>query len=220
MSTPVGQGRVALVAGAGSARGRAVAVALAEAGMDVALSTGTRAREETFAVNSVANELWAIGRRHVVLSMDFREPPSVAEAIRRALTELGQLDLLVNAGEYQDAQPFAETPESVWQRALELNLGAVYLTCHGAGQAMLARGVGRILNIVSSAALRGRAEAAPLAAAQAGVLGLTRSLAAEWSGRVAVNAVVASVDLPPALGPLAVLLATAPVELSGQIFEL
>ena len=214
-------GQVAFVAGAGNRIGRAIAVTLAEAGMEIALGAGAATTEETFAVNSIANELWAIGRRHLVLSMDYREPPSVVEAIRQARAELGPIDLLVNVGEDAILQPFSETPLSVWQRAIDRNLGGVYLTCQAAGQAMLERGAGRILNAMPAVALQGRAGAASLAAAQAGVLGLTRSLAAEWSGRIALNAIVVS-DAAPSmrLGPLAVLLASAPIELSGQVFEI
>jgi NAD(P)-dependent dehydrogenase (short-subunit alcohol dehydrogenase family) len=219
VSAPALPAQIALIVGAAGPRGRVLAVALAEAGMAVALAAGSGATREAFAVNSVANELWAIGRRSLVLEMDFRQPPSVAEAVRRALNELGPIDLLINAGEYAEPRPFAETPETVWQQCLDLNLSAVYLTCHAVGQAMLDRGAGRILNIVSTVAVQGRSESAPLAAAQAGVVGLTRSLAAEWRGRVAVNGAVTDEPAGP-LGPLAVLLASAPIELSGHVFEL
>ena len=221
MTAPPPSAPLALLAGAGSRHGRVVALSLAEAGVEIALAAATRATEQSFAVNSIANELWAIGRRHVVLSMDFHEPPSVAEAIAQILAEFGRIDVLVNAAEEAVSQPFAETPESAWQRALDRNFGGARLTCHAAGKAMLERSGGRIINIVSTAAVRGGAGAAPLAAAQAGVLGLTRSLAAEWGGRIAVNAVVAGDTTPPqALGSLITLLASTPIELTGQVFEL
>ena len=185
--------RVALVAGADGRHGRAVAVALAEAGASVALVGAQNDRSAEFAINSIANELWAIGRPHLTMQMDIDQPESVGLAVRQALAEFGRIDLLLNLFESVGEQPFSDLTQAAWQRSLDLNLGSVYLTSHAVSQAMLERDGGSILNVVSSAA-HGRARAAPLAAAQAGVIALSRSLALEWEGRIAVNCAVTSAD--------------------------
>lgn len=217
------EGKVAFVAGAAGRFGRTMAVALAEAGAEIVLASATRETAEEFAINSIANELWALERRYLTLTMDYDEPESVVAAFGQALRELGRLDLLVNAaGPPPNVElPFASMPEAEWERVLRLRLGGVALTCRAAGQAMLERDGGSILNLVTPAG-EGKAGEAALAAAEAGILGLTRSLALEWQGRVRVNAAILRVDTPPeSLGLLVTLLGGAgPSGLSGQVFEL
>lgn len=215
------EGRVALVVGAGGRFGRAIAVALAEAGADVALAGASRETAEEFAINSVANELWALERRHVTLTMDLEEPPSVSEAFTQALRELGGIDLVVNATLAADAgdSPFLETSAAGWERVLRRRLGGAALVCRAAAETMLTRG-GSVLILVTRAA-RGRANASALAAAEAGIIGLTRSLALEWSGRLAVNVAVIGDETPlPLLTALATALGGAGGSLTGQVFEL
>jgi len=88
-------GRVALIAGAAGPLGRAIAVALAEAGAELVLTTSTRADAEEFAINSIGNELWALDRRYLALVVDLDDPASIAEALRRSVSELGRLDVVI-----------------------------------------------------------------------------------------------------------------------------
>ncbi|MGI8551169.1 MAG: SDR family NAD(P)-dependent oxidoreductase [Dehalococcoidia bacterium] len=220
-------GHTVLIVGAGSRYGRPLTIALAEAGANIAVAGSSRATDETFAVASVANELWALGGRYLTLTMDLQEPSSVVEAIGRTLTEFGKIDLLVNAVEFDAPTPFAETPDARWEEIIRRNLGGVYLTCKLAGQAMLDQGRGSIFNVVSDAVL-GRSGSAALAAAQGGVLALTRSLAVEWRDRIAVNAVVleqhesgaAIESLVPKLAGTLAERGDSPFGLTGRLFEL
>jgi NAD(P)-dependent dehydrogenase (short-subunit alcohol dehydrogenase family) len=217
------EGRVAFLAGAGGRFGRPIAVALAEAGAVITLASSSRATTEGFAIASIANELWALGSRHLNLTMDVAEPESVMAAFQEARVELGRIDLLINAAEPPDASDleFLATTDADWQRIMQVRLGAVYLTCHAAGRIMFEQEHGSILTLVSSAA-RGRAGSAAPAAAEAGVLGLSRSLALEWPGRISVNtAVVQAETSPSAVAALSALLAGEDAAgLSGQVFEL
>ncbi len=184
------RGRTALVIGAGGAIGRAVAVALAEAGADVAVATSTRAQREEVAANSCANEIWALNRRGFAQAIDAASEPDVAALLERAVSELGRLDILVNAHDLPFAKPLPDTTSAEWRRVIEVNLTGVFLACRAAATPMLAQGSGRIINIVSLLGERGMSNGAAYCAAQAGVLNLTRALALEWArSGVKVNAI-------------------------------
>jgi NAD(P)-dependent dehydrogenase (short-subunit alcohol dehydrogenase family) len=217
------EGLVALISGADGHFGRPVAVALAEAGADLALATSTADDASVFAVSSIANELWALGRRHLTITTAPDQPESVAEAVRQTRSELGRLDLLVNlpAPGAGAQTPFAGISGDEWRQILQLRLGPVADFCRAGGAAMLANGGGAILNVVGSAS-SGRPVATAPAAAEAGVLALTRSLALEWAGTVIVNAATIREQTPAtALGSLAVLLASVgQTSITGQVFTL
>ncbi len=218
------QGRVAWVAGAAGPLGRAVAVALAEAGADLALSVDSGDDAALFAMNSIANELWALDRRQLALTMDATDPESAAQAMQQAVTELGRLDLLVTLPPPAATQaPRAASAPTAVAAAVQRRLTGVLLLCRAAGVAMGERG--GIVNIVAPEAAGG----AVYAAGEAGVLGLSSAsggLAREWAGRVAVNAIRLSDGAEPAaVARLVVLLAGAlPGDgagaISGQVLEL
>jgi NAD(P)-dependent dehydrogenase (short-subunit alcohol dehydrogenase family) len=182
--------RAALVIGAGGAIGRAVAVALAEAGADVAVATSTRAQKEEVVANSCANEVWALNRRGFAQAIDAASESDVSALLQRAVSELGRLDVLVNAHDLPFARPLPDTTLAEWQRVIEVNLTGVFLACRAAAAPMLAQGSGRIINVVSLLGERGMSNGSAFCAAQAGVLNLTRSLALEWArSGVKVNAI-------------------------------
>ncbi len=174
-------GKAALVIGASNSIGRAATVALAEAGADVAVATTTRSQAEEVAANSCANEIWALNRRGFAASIDAASESDVEALMERAVSELGRLDVLVNAQDLPFAKPLPEVALAEWQRVLEVNLTAVYLACRAAGKTMLSQGSGRIINIVSLLGERGLANGGAYCAAKAGVLNLTRALALEWA---------------------------------------
>lgn len=182
--------RKALVIGASNPIGRAAAVALAEAGADVAVATTLPTSEEEVAANSCANEIWALGRRGFAQALDASRETDVQALIQRTLSELGRLDVLVNAQDLPFAKPLPEITIAEWQRVLEANLTAVYLACRAAVGAMLPQGKGRIINISSVLGERGLINGSAYCAAKAAVLNLTRALALEWARTgVTVNAI-------------------------------
>jgi 3-oxoacyl-[acyl-carrier protein] reductase len=184
------RGKSALVIGASRPVGRAVAVSLAEAGANVAVSTTTRSRREEVAANSCANEVWALNRKGFAAAIDAAREDDVQSLLEWALSELGRLDVLVNAHDLPFAKPLPEVTPNEWRRVLDVNLTGVYLACRAAAAPMLSQGSGRIINVVSLLAERGLVNGAAYCAAQAGVMNLTRALALEWArSGVTVNAI-------------------------------
>ncbi len=86
------RGKCVLVIGGETAAGRALAVALAEAGADVAIASLSLGIDTEFAVNSALNELWAMGRKGLALTIDATDAAQLREAVARAERELGHLD--------------------------------------------------------------------------------------------------------------------------------
>ncbi len=184
------QGRMALVIGASGPLGRAAAVALAEAGADVAASTTTRSQREEVAANSCTNEVWALNRKGFAQAIDAASETDVEALVQRTVSELGRLDILVNAHDLPFAKPLVEVAPDEWRRVVDVNLTGVYLACRAAAGRMLTQGSGRIINVVSLLAERGMANGAATCAVQAGVMNLTRALALEWAKTgVTVNAI-------------------------------
>ncbi len=180
----------ALVIGASNPIGRAAAVMLAEAGADVAVATTTRSRREEVVAHSCANEVWALNRRGFAEGIDAANDSEVEALVRRTVSELGGLHVLVNAHDLPFAKPVHEMSPVEWRRVLDVNLTGVYLACRAAAAPMLSQGWGRIINVASVLGERGMSNGAAYCAAQAGVLNLTRALALEWArSGIKVNAI-------------------------------
>lgn len=183
------RGRVALVLGAGDPLGRAAAVALAESGADVAVSSLRGGPREIVRVQSVANEIWSLGRRNLALELDATDESAVDTALAQVESELGGLDILVNAADLVAAAPIEALRAEDWHQLLAANLLAPASVARAAAQAMKRRGFGRIINVVSILAARGVAHTSAYAAAHAGVLAITRTLSQEWArDGITVNA--------------------------------
>jgi len=177
-------GRVAVVTGASSGLGVAFAQALAEAGADVAL--GAR-REDRLADTRALVE--KAGRRAVAVRTDVTEPADCDALVAAAMAEFGQVDILVNNAGVGTAVPATrETPEQ-FRSVIELNLNGCYWMAQACGRVM---GPGSsIINISSVLGLTsaGLPQAA-YSASKAGLIGLTRDLAQQWTSRkgIRVNA--------------------------------
>ncbi len=174
-------GRVALVVGAGDPLGRAAAVALAEAGADVAVASLRAGPQEVMRVNSVANEVWSLGRGNVAITLDATSPTSVDAAVGRVTSELGRLDILVNAADLVAAAPLEALLPGDWDAILGANLLGPAMVARAAAAPMKAAGYGRIINLVSVLAARGVANTSAYAAAHGGLLALSRALSQEWA---------------------------------------
>jgi NAD(P)-dependent dehydrogenase (short-subunit alcohol dehydrogenase family) len=132
------EGKNALVIGASGVLGRAATVALADAGANVGVTTSTRSKREGVVANSCANEVWALNRKGFAHAIDAADEADVQAAVQRAVTELGSLDILVNAPDLPFAKPLIEITPAEWRRAIDVNLTGVYLACRAAGEVMLA----------------------------------------------------------------------------------
>jgi NAD(P)-dependent dehydrogenase (short-subunit alcohol dehydrogenase family) len=184
------EGKSALVIGASNPIGRAIAVALAEAGADVGVATTTTHPDETVLVNSCANEIWALNRKHFAHTIHAGDEADVEVIIQRTVSELGRIDILVNAHDLPFARPVAETSYREWRKVIDTNLGGVFLASKYAAKEMLKHGWGRIVNVASVLGERGLVNGAAYCAAEAGVVNLTRALALEWArDGIKVNAI-------------------------------
>ena len=178
-------GKVAVVTGASSGLGVAFAQALAEAGADVAL--GAR-RVDRLA--ETAELVTAAGRRVVTVATDVADPAQCQALVDAAVAELGRVDILVNNAGIGTAVPATrETPEQ-FRQVIDINLNGCYWMAQACGRVM--QPGSSIINISSVLGLTTAAlPQAAYSASKAGLIGLTRDLAQQWTGRkgIRVNAV-------------------------------
>jgi NAD(P)-dependent dehydrogenase (short-subunit alcohol dehydrogenase family) len=177
------ENRVAIVTGAARGIGRKVALTLAGRGYAVA-ANDLNAPEET------VEELKGIGADTLSLPGDVSDEGAVRGMVEVVIDKLGRVDVLVNNAGVSLISPSEETTLADWQRLLKVNLTGPFLMCREFGKVMLDQGDGSIVNVSSVAGLLGVADRAAYNASKHGLVGLTRTLAAEWGGRgVRVNAV-------------------------------
>jgi NAD(P)-dependent dehydrogenase (short-subunit alcohol dehydrogenase family) len=175
--------RVAVVTGAAQGIGRRVAEVLADRGYALALTDLHDATETVAAVRER-------GREALDVPGDVSVQADVAAFAEQVRERFGQVDVLVNNAGISFIEPAEDTAAEQWRRVLEVNLTGPFLLCQAFGRMMLEAGVGSIVNVASIAGLRGVADRAAYNASKHGLVGLTRTLAAEWGGRgVRVNAV-------------------------------
>jgi NAD(P)-dependent dehydrogenase (short-subunit alcohol dehydrogenase family) len=175
--------QVAVVTGAARGIGRQVALVLAGRGYAVA-ANDLSAPEETL------GELERLGAQALAIPGDVSDEEAVREMVRGVMEGFGRVDVLVNNAGISAIAPAEETTLADWKRILAVNLTGPFLMSREFGQAMLRQGQGSIVNVSSVAGLLGIADRAAYNASKHGLIGLTRTLAAEWGGRgVRVNAV-------------------------------
>lgn len=179
-------GQVALVTGAGRGIGRAIALALAEAGARVAINYNTSAQ----AALELAAEVAAAGGEARAWQADVSETDQAAALVDNVLQHFGRLDILVNNAGITRDNLLLRMGEEDWDRVLAVNLKGYFNCCKAAIRPMTRARRGRIINIASVVGLRGNAGQVNYAAAKAGVIGLTKSLAREVGSRnITVNAI-------------------------------
>lgn len=176
-------GRVAVVTGGTQGIGRQTAELLAERGYRIAI-IDLRMPEATGAAIEARNQD-AFG-----FAGDITNDEVVEEFARQVLSRFGRVDVLVNNAGISLIRPAEETTAAEYRRMMEVNLVAPFLLSRTFGQGMLDARSGSIVNVASIAGLVAVADRAAYNASKHGLIGLTRTLAAEWGGRgVRVNAV-------------------------------
>ncbi len=175
-------GKLALVTGASGGIGRAIACALHGQGAEVGLSG--RRRD---ALNEVAAEL---GERCHVLVSDLAEPTGAADLVSAADEAMGQVDILINnAGMTKDTLAMRMKDED-WQSVLDVNLTAGFRLTRALLRGMLKRRFGRVVGITSIVGVTGNPGQTNYAAAKAGMIGMSKSLAQEVAERgITVNCI-------------------------------
>jgi 3-oxoacyl-[acyl-carrier protein] reductase len=180
------EGRCALVTGASRGIGAAVALRLASEGAAVAVNyAGSEA-----AAADVAETIRAAGASAVVLRADVSDPAAAAELVTQAAAQLGGLDILVNnAGITRDGL-LVRMSDADWADVLGTNLTGAFSVTRAASRIMMKARRGSIINMASVIGLVGNAGQANYAAAKAGLIGLTKSVARELAPRnVRCNAI-------------------------------
>jgi len=185
-------GQCILVTGASRGIGAATAERAARQGADIAIGYLDRRQE----ADAVASRIAGLGQRVITLSADLTRPSEARRLVADARDQLGRLDGLVNNAGIMPETPFLDIDDGEWDRVIATDLTAAFHTCQAALPAMIDQGSGAIVNISSRLGQIGWAGVAHYAAAKAGLLGLTKSLAREFGPRgVRVNAVAPGVTV-------------------------
>lgn len=179
-------GKVALVTGGSRGIGRAVALKLAENGADVAINYAGN----TAAAEEVKAAIEKLGRKAMLVQGSVADTDGVQALVNQVVKELGRLDILINnAGITRDGL-LMRMKEADWDAVLETNLKGVFNCSKAVMRTMMKQKSGRIVNMASVVGEMGNAGQANYAAAKAGVIGFTKSLAKEVASRgITVNAV-------------------------------
>jgi NAD(P)-dependent dehydrogenase (short-subunit alcohol dehydrogenase family) len=189
-------GRVAVVTGSSGGIGRSVARALADEGAAIAVHF----RREAFHAQTFSGEIDCAGGRVRVLQADLSRPEDCHRLLDRAARELGPIDILVNSPGVTRDRPVRKMSAAEWDEVLATNLSSVFYCTKTVLEPMIQRGFGRVINIASVAAQTGAFGQANYAAAQAGVIAFSKSLAQEVARNgITVNAIcpgLGSLDRP------------------------
>jgi NAD(P)-dependent dehydrogenase (short-subunit alcohol dehydrogenase family) len=162
-----------------------MALGLAEAGADVAVVSRTKE-----ALESVAEEIRALGRRGLVVRADVTDRDEGTDMVRRTMEAFGRIDILVNNAGTIFRAAAEEHPEEEWDRVMAVNLKGVFLCCQAVGKVMIAQRRGKIINIGSLLSEIGVPLIPAYSASKGGVRQLTKALAVEWAQyNVHVNAI-------------------------------
>jgi 3-oxoacyl-[acyl-carrier protein] reductase len=177
--------KAAIVTGSARGIGKTIAMTLAAAGANIVISD-----LNTEAGKATVDEINAMGRKAVWVEADVSKSDQATKLIESAQEEFGKIDILVNnAGITRDNLVMRMT-EDEWDSVISVNLKGTYNCIRAAAKILMKQRAGRIINIASVVGQMGNAGQANYASSKAGVIGLTKSVAKEFSSRnVLVNAV-------------------------------
>ena len=175
MTTMNLKGKNAIITGGGRGLGKAVAVILAKEGVNIGI---TGRNEEN--LKDTVNTLQEMGIRayYAVFSID--QEHAVQEGIRSLAAQLGGVDILVNNAGIGDFGSIADMASETWEQVIKTNLFGVYYAAKAVYPFLKANGAGDIVNVASTAGLKGGPNMSAYSASKAGVIALSQSMMAEW----------------------------------------
>jgi NAD(P)-dependent dehydrogenase (short-subunit alcohol dehydrogenase family) len=181
------QGRTAFITGASRGIGRACALMLAAAGCDVAIGSSPTGENSA---RAVCMEVEAMGRRAAAYPFDLCVSGEVEEACRRVSLDFSSVDVLVNNAGVTRDRSFRKMDRREWDQVIQTDLTGVFDITKALIEPMAERGWGRVINISSIVGQIGNFGQANYAAAKAGLIGFTKTLAREYAKKgVTVNAI-------------------------------
>ncbi|XP_066327598.1 3-oxoacyl-[acyl-carrier-protein] reductase 4-like isoform X2 [Miscanthus floridulus] len=173
------EGPVVVVTGASRGIGKATALALGKAGCKVLVNYARSSKE----AEEVSKEIEASGGQAITFGGDVSKEADVESMIKTAVDTWGTIDVLVNNARITRDTLLMRMKKSQWQDVIDLNLTGVFLCTQAATKVMMKKKKGRIINIASVVGLTGNAGQANYAAAKAGVIGFTKTVAREYASR-------------------------------------
>jgi 3-oxoacyl-[acyl-carrier protein] reductase len=179
-----GNGRAALITGAGQNIGRAIALALAADGFAVAIN-GRRKRETC---DAVAKEVEAMGGKAIVVMGDIGQKADADRIASETISAFGGVDVLVTNAAIRPSTPTLEMDEAEWHEVLNVNFNSTFWLARACLPGMVAKGWGRIVNFAGMNAINGYNGRAHVSASKHAAWGLTKALAKEFGPKgVTVN---------------------------------
>lgn len=173
------EGKVAIVTGAGSGIGRAISLRFAKEGAKVAAVDYMAATAE-----ETVGMLKAAGGEGMSVACDVSKTADVDRMVTAVVDAYGKIDVLCNnAGVFDGFTPTLDTDDALWDRVININLKGVFLVARRVIPEMLKNGTGSIVNTASIAGLVANGGGVAYTASKHGVVGITRQLAAEFSGQ-------------------------------------
>ncbi len=188
------QGKVALITGAAVRVGKVIALTLAEKGTNIAFTylSDDEPWQKTLA------EIEACGVRGLAIQLDVRQQGQPRQVVDQVDEAWGSIDILINNASIWLKAPFLEISHADWQAAVDVNLTGPFLCSQAAAPYMLAQESGLIINITDLSAYQTWSQYAHHAASKAGLVALTKVMAAELAPHIRVNAIApGTVLLPP-----------------------
>lgn len=169
------KGRKALITGGSRGIGRSTAVLFAKAGSDVAINF----IKEKEAAEYVRKEVETIGRECLVFKADISNSGDVKLLVKKIIERWGQIDILVNNAGIWTYGEMGKLTEEIWAETMRINLDGVFHACNAVIPHMKEKKRGWIINVSSTAAIRGEAFHSHYAASKGALISLTKSLAVE-----------------------------------------
>ncbi len=215
------EGRNALITGGSHGIGQAIARAFAHEGADIAIAD----RRPISDADDIAHQIEAAGRRVLIAQADVSQEESVHTMVDQVCAAFGRIDILVNNAGFVTLSSVEEMEVALWDEMIATHLRGTFLVTRAVLPGMLAQGSGRIINISSQIGQIGRERFAHYAAAKAGIIGFTKSLAREVASRgVLVNCIapgpIATGIVPETPGePGRDYISSLPIPRVGQVDE-
>jgi NAD(P)-dependent dehydrogenase (short-subunit alcohol dehydrogenase family) len=182
--------KVAVVTGAGRGLGKQMSLALAKAGAHIVAAARTREQ-----IEGTAAEVRELGRRAIAVPTDVADSRQCDALIERCLQEFGRIDIMLSNAGIGDARgqgrELWDLTDEDWHYDIDVNLSSAFYCARAASRPMVEQGGGVIINVASGTGLRGNTTGFVYAAAKAGVIALTKSLAVILAGRnIRVNCII------------------------------